>query len=110
MTSNYNGDGDGLPSLPSGSRLPPLSGRGLPSSPALGGTGPGTECCPAVTGAGSDGVVSGLPAPLAPPAVPVSPIVESSVSGLELPAHFSTAHFLDPSFVAKIANELFAEG
>jgi SufS family cysteine desulfurase len=35
---------------------------------------------------------------------------EGSVSGLRLPADFNAAHFLDPAFVAGMANELYAEG
>ena len=37
-------------------------------------------------------------------------VVEGSLAGLTLPAEFSTARFLDPAFLAGIANEMFNEG
>jgi len=48
--------------------------------------------------------------PASSPVVRPSPQVEPSVSGLELPGEFSTAHFLDPRFLAELATEMYAVG
>ena len=93
MTSN-NGDGRAH-----GNRLP-----SFPAATELGGKAPSPGSAPA--GIGDTVQVQPPTVPL--PGSSLQP-VEASVSGLELPGAFSTAHFLDPAFLAGIANELYAE-
>ena len=94
--TNTNGDGlGGLGDLPFGPR-PGMDGYQPTGRPPFAPEYGGKEPAPGVT----------------PSGVPVVPAdgLEPSLSGLQLPTAFSTAHFLDPNFIAGIANALFNEG
>lgn len=53
--------------------------------------------------------LSSSPVPAAVPSR-VENAVEGSIAGLQLPPEFSTARFLDPAFLAGIANDILKEG
>src|SRR5438045_1235302 len=103
MTSSNNGHGR-LPPGPGGARGFDAPGETVKGQPAQGR--------PPLAGAGADGAgdPGGLPGALGHAGDRAVRAPLPAEGGIQLPPDFKAEHFLDPAFLAGMANELYGEG